>query len=235
MPRDLQELDNAAKRYSPDYRLGGNALACLVDILQRFAPKKILELGPGFSSIFLYEYAREAKVEYVAIDTPGDYNEKHREHMYELGFDPSNIRVLSIDKETNSYVFSAFTLPKEGWLADLVIIDGPSGPGRVSRGALTFYHLISSPATIWLIDDIHRPDGAFLYDWIAKAQNFRAGNIPDATDAWEKMCGILVPEAMWNAAFLRDAMQKQGAGYPKNGTPVTGVKEKPDGKETAKS
>ena len=206
----LEELKQVEQAYDPLWRLGLNALAVLIDVLEIFKPRRILELGPGYSSIFLYEYAAllhragGKPVEYFAIDEIGPYGVKHKEIVQQQGFDASNIFAVPRVVGESDYDFSKVILPDK-WKADLILVDGPSGPtGRVTDDSVAFLRSVSCPGTAWLIDDIHRPDGAFLYDMIRRGGRFRAANIPDGS----KLCGALLPAETMEAHYLREGLDR---------------------------
>ena len=209
----LEDLKRVEEAYDPLWRLGLNALAVLVDILEMFRPGRILELGPGYSSVFLYEYAAAQRsdgkraVEYFAIDEIGEiglHGERHKEIMNQQGFDTSNIFTVPRVAGTGNYDFSWVHIPDK-WKADFILVDGPSGPtGRVTDDSVAFLRGVSSPNTAWLIDDIHRPDGAFLYDMIRRGGRFRAANIPDGT----KICGALLPAETMEAHYLQQGLNR---------------------------
>ena len=206
----LEDLKQVEQAYDPLWRLGLNALAVLVDVLEMFRPRRILELGPGYSSIFLYEYTAAQRrdgrksAEYFAIDEVGPYAAKHKEVVQSQGFDTSNIFIVPRIAGTDNYDFSWAHFPDK-WKADFILVDGPSGPtGRVTDDSVAFLRGISSPNTAWLIDDIHRPDGAFLYDMIRRGGRFRAANIPDGT----KICGALLPAETMEAHYLQQGLNR---------------------------
>jgi len=66
------------KNYTAEWRMSDESVIVLDDLLSAAQPRSVLELGPGWSSWFLYDHALENNGLVYTVDHEGEHAEKHR-------------------------------------------------------------------------------------------------------------------------------------------------------------
>lgn len=194
-------LDIAKSAYAVDWTMSDNAIAVMVDILEIYRPRRIIETGPGYSSVFLQDYVDDPKhtwpVTLFTLDERGPWAEKHVKHMRCLGFEDYSTYVFDMLAEDLFYALDDANWPSlPGWDADFMVLDGPADTrGRVSPKAIEFYKRFATKKTIWLIDDTNMPVVSALADAIFKGGGFRAVDVED-NRYHERHTALLIPEEL---------------------------------------
>lgn len=110
-----------ASRYDPETRMSWALHDCLVKILRSELPRKILELGPGVSSILIHQYTQKVpEIQYFSIGRLSSDRNKHVAYMKTLGFD---VEKTSLTLK-NGTKYEPLAVPFGIWdIFDLIIIN----------------------------------------------------------------------------------------------------------------
>ena len=165
LPRKLT-LDRFAPRYDASARMSNAALSMVRQLLIKYLPGRMLELGPGLSSFLLGKYAVHQPVHhaprYVIIDQRGRYADAFVTHMAEFPsvYSAADIHVVP---QLPGGFYDVADLYETSVLGcdekfDLVLWDGPSGgKARGTSEACEFARRHIGANTIVVLDDAQRP------------------------------------------------------------------------------
>ena len=130
-------------------------------LLLEAAPKRILELGAGRSTLTLAEYAHFRRAKLVSIETSPAWFNKVRIDLRGTQTKADSVRLVAIDPATNWYELAPFRAAT-GSGFDFVLIDGPNRFNGDSQGmrdaplALDEIRRLTGEADIVIVDDVHR-------------------------------------------------------------------------------
>lgn len=152
---------------SPDFAL------YMMEILNRYKPKAILEFGSGFSSLVLSRYAAAGSATVLSLDHERDYGEKTTQLLRNWGYDGVHTLVLADVVEQGhgagtALFYDRAALPS-GRTFDFVLLDGPPQAfGLTVRGGmLPLFRDVLDDGCILLLDDYYRPgERSVVADWV---------------------------------------------------------------------
>lgn len=130
-------------------------------LLLEAAPKRILELGAGRSTLTLAEYAHFQRASLVSIETNRAWFNKVRIDLRGTQTKSDSVRLVPIDPATNWYALAPFRQATQSGF-DFVLVDGPNRVNGDSQGmrdtpiALDEIRRLTGEADIVIVDDVHR-------------------------------------------------------------------------------
>jgi predicted O-methyltransferase YrrM len=130
-------------------------------LLLEAAPKRILELGAGRSTLTLAEYAHFRWAKLISIETSRAWFNKVRIDLRGTQIKTDSVRLIAIDPATNWYELAPFRAAT-GSGFDFVLIDGPNRVNGDSKGmrdtslALDEIRRVTGDTEVVIVDDVHR-------------------------------------------------------------------------------
>lgn len=140
-------------RYDRAWRLSTPAIQAIERLMEQRHPQKILEVGPGASSLAILSWCINHNISYQALDHEGPYNKKHLATLQEANLPIDTTFAVPLDGD-GWYKTVPPNIDKEAPY-DLVLIDGPV-IGRDSPRALAAYKRWGHANTVWVFDDAQR-------------------------------------------------------------------------------
>jgi len=154
------------KNYTAEWRMSDESVIVLDDLLSAAQPRSVLELGPGWSSWFLYDHALENNGLVYTVDHEGEHAEKHRAALANV-YSLTHHFIVPLGRRKFYDVSKLDDVAQHQF--DIIVLDGPV-EGRSSPEALDFYASVGRENTIWVIDDTHRPEERAIVGAIAEAK-----------------------------------------------------------------
>ncbi len=175
-PADLLPPKSEYPLFVPSWRMSGEALDVIAELLCDRRPWSILEMGPGLSSYLFFRYAVRTGRRYAILDHQGEYNRRFINWCGVHGFPVSSMHVRPLAAD-GYYDVAGVTLP----VCDLVSLDGPPrSDARNSAAAHRLLRAVCNPAGATLIvDDSNRESEATLVAWLLQSGFSRERDVPD--------------------------------------------------------
>jgi predicted O-methyltransferase YrrM len=146
-----------------------DVLLTLLDVAKSSAPKKILDLGSGMSTLVLAKSAPQASV--ISIDNSAEYAQKTKQMLAAHGISNVDVRVAPLTPHASGVEWYDVAQLADLSNIDLLFIDGPPGSknDRARHPALAECLSKLSPRAIVVIDDAGRDGEKDLAQEFAKA------------------------------------------------------------------
>lgn len=167
--------------FTPDWRASRQLIAALTGILIGQRPQRILEFGPGLSTVLLAKYlvhvAPGARVD--VVDHPSEWHNKMRgvvtttmlDHWMESDVN-QHIRFHPVPAHMASGFYDVTTADLGKY--DLILIDGPgSSEARGEMYTKGMVHLCSKKLTTFVVDDTHRAPEQELASYLTRISGNR--------------------------------------------------------------
>lgn len=167
-----------------------DVLLTLLDAARTSAPKKILDLGSGMSTLVLAKSAPQASV--ISIDSAEEYAQKTMRMLASQGVTNVDVRVAPLMPHLSGVEWYDLSQFKDISAIDLLFIDGPPGLDNPASRHPALIECISklSPNAIIVLDDAGRDGERRLAEEFAKAlPNHTLEFLPH-----EKVTAILLPK-----------------------------------------
>lgn len=192
--------------YDADHRVSQPLLTELAKLLYDYLPERILELGPGLTTLLFRKYmnlqAWHSEVKFVSIDQEGRYAGEHLENLASLSYQlcdaigvPHHWIVPQLANGFYNldrlYEFDGPWGPHTQY--DFILIDGPSGgKARNCDGMMTMLQSHATQDAIIVVDDTHRAGEQALLKRIVTARpGAKITKIEDS--AFKRQSTVVVP------------------------------------------
>lgn len=193
--RELKNIVDVAKTiYEKTWRASDDLLEALPHILDEFQPKRILEFGPGISSLILQFYLQHVPQGiYVGIDDENPWAREHQSRLSSFKFNPKYTHICQLNSLDSWYDLPTMLLTAFAPF-DMIVVDGPGDDAaRICHRALDLYKTAANYRTIWIVDDSSRPAsgwlvGKWLPNWL---QTYTATNIYDRN--YNRITTVIIP------------------------------------------
>ncbi len=158
---------NALLPPSGRWAMDARSIGHLLDIVRARAPRLVVELGGGTSTIWLGYEQRERQGRVVSVDHDPTFAGLTGESVSRHGLDDVvDVRLAELTERPDgaSWYDTAVLEDLEG--IDLLLVDGPPGhTGQKNRSfALPYFISRLSPDAVVLLDDANRPDEQEIVD-----------------------------------------------------------------------
>lgn len=143
------------------WAVGSKTAYKLIEYLDEFKPKKILDIGSGLTTVLFAEWSKNNDAEVISLEHQEKYYNATKKLLDEYGLE-ADLRLCELVK-TKWGMFYETNIPKD---LDFVLIDGP--PGSIGRGATLYniYPNLSKDFTAWLDDCNRYEEQRILKQWI---------------------------------------------------------------------
>ena len=159
------------------FAMDARALAELTDVVRSCAPRLVVELGSGTSTVWVARLLAGTGARMVSIDHDEHYAQATRRQLHDHGLDDvAHVRVAPlVDREDGSRWYDLAAIADLDGI-DLLIVDGP--PGYIGpyarRPALEEMRPRLSAQPVVALDDIVRDEEQqILTEWLERWPEFR--------------------------------------------------------------
>lgn len=152
------------KEFWQGWSVGYPSAQKILELLEEHRPKKILDLGSGYSTVMLGLWAKENKAEVISLEQSQLYLNKTRQLLNKYDLDIT-VHYAPLT-ETPNGLFYEYDLPDD---IDFAIIDGPAWTKDGRRATFhQIYPHLSKNFVVW-VDDSHRDlDTIAREEWLSK-------------------------------------------------------------------
>lgn len=146
---------------SGGYAMDARALAELSDVIASRAPRLVVELGSGTSTVWVAKHMAALNGRIVSVDHLESYGEATRAQLRRQGLtDVAEVRISPLVEVAEGRRWYDSSVFADLGGIDLLIVDGP--PGAINKNArepaLGALRSALAPGAVVVLDDISRPD-----------------------------------------------------------------------------
>lgn len=147
-------------------------MVLLIELLEQYRPKSILELGSGASSIATARYASKTGAALLSIDHEEKFAEKTRDTIEKWGFSEAlELRIASIIDNDGCLFYDKKVISSSRRSFDFVFLDGPPNKiqEKIRGNLLPLFSDLLQPGCLILLDDYYRKsEREVVRHWISE-------------------------------------------------------------------